>query len=698
MIQSPCLVAALRYARRGWAVFPLNGKVPFKGTHGHVDATTDRKQILRWWKRWPDANVGIACNSEVGPIVLDVDGPSGADLLDTLALPPTRMATSGNKGKQHLYFAPHASQVVPRIIKIKVKGTKRDLDILGDGGYVVAPPSVHPKTGKTYHWLNKSALEPLPDKIARLVRLHQKDKVYAAAEPLPEILSEGERDSLLTSLAGTMRRRGASEDAILAALREENETRVTPSLPDKQLKKIAASIAKKEPVGRLENFTDLGNARRFIARYGLDVKGVATLRKPWLIWEGPRWTTDSTGEIERMAKETVRALWPEAEQVDDEVLRGQALKHAMVSEGAARIRALLELAATEPEISLTEDQLDANNELFNVENGTINLRTRLRQPHNRDDHLTKMSSITHNAKAKSPRWEQFLLEVMGGDQELVEFLQRAVGYSLTGDTREQCLFFCYGQGANGKSTFLEILRELFGDYSQQADFTTFLARKSDGPRNDLARMRGARLITAVEAPGDRGFDEMVLKQLTGGDTVVARRLYEEFFEFKPQHKLWLAANHKPLVKEQTEAFWRRIRLIPFGVTFKKEKRDQRLTGKLRKELSGIFNWALQGTEKWYAEGLMEPKAVRRATANYREENDLLGEFTIQRCSIDENAWTPTVELYRAFSEWWIETRGLRNAPSMGWFGRLLGERADLKAVKKNQVRGWKGIALKQEIK
>lgn len=696
MTRSPCLVAALRYARRGWRVFPLNGKVPFPDTHGHNDATTNLKQIKRWWKRWPHANVGLQCNSEVGPIVLDVDGPSGAAWLDTLSLPLTRMATSGTKGKKHLYFEPH-DKLIPRIIKLKIKGRKIDLDILGDGGYVVAPPSLHPKTKKRYKWLNQAPLERLPDKIARMVRLHQKAKVTTNAPPLPEILGEGERDSLLTSLAGTMRRRGASQDAILAALREENETRVTPPLPDKQLKKIAASIAKKTPVEKMENLTDLGNARRFINKYGLDVKGVMSMRKPWLIWEGPRWTPDTTGEIERMAKETVRALWQEAESIDDEGVRDRLLKHASVSEGAARIRALLELAGTEPEISLTEDQLDANPFLFNLENGTLNLKTGERQPHRRDDLLTKMTAVTHNSKATCRRWEQFLLEVMGNNHELVEFLQRAVGYSLTGDTREQCLFFCYGQGANGKSTFLEILRELFGDYSQQADFTTFLSRKGDGPRNDLARMRGARLITAVEAPGDRGFDEMVLKQLTGGDTVVARRLYEEFFEFKPQHKLWLAANHKPVVKEQTEAFWRRIRLIPFSVTFAKGQRDQHLTSKLRKELSGILNWAVEGSLKWQAEGLMEPKAVRIATKSYREENDLLGEFLVQQCVISSTAWTPTTELYRAFHEWWMETRGTRNVPSMSWFSRLLAERADIKASKRHQTRGWAGMALKKEM-
>src|SRR5690606_17151120 len=178
-----------------------------------------------------------------------------------------------------------------------------------------------------------------------------------------------------------------------------------------------------------------------------------------------------------------------------------------------------------------------------------------------------------------------LRDITENDEELIRYLQKAVGYSLTGDVREQCLFFCWGSGQNGKSTFLEVIRELMGDYGQQAEFSTFLARKGEGPRNDLARMRGVRFVSAVEAPGDKQFDEAVLKQLTGGDTITARRLYEEYFEFVPTHKLFLAANHKPHVSEQTEAFWRRIRLIPFAVYIPPEKRDRLLKWKLKRELA-----------------------------------------------------------------------------------------------------------------
>lgn len=690
------LKAALRYAARGWAVFPLDGKRPYRGTHGHRDATTDPREVRRFWKRYPTANIGIACSSTTGPIVIDIDGGNGPELAELLELPPTREATSQRKGRRHLYFDPMTNgTTIKRTIKLKHNGTQYDLDVLGDGGYVVAPPSIHPTTGRRYKWLNKSHLEPLPRSVLQVVKANRDDGKSAA--PLPSSMGEGERDTLLTSLAGSMRRRGASEEAILAALREENSTRCNPPLDDRQLRKIARSIATKAPAGIGENLTDLGNARRFIAQHHENVRSIIIQRASWLIYGGARWEHDTTGEIDRLAKATVRSLYTEASHVGDADLRDQLLKHAAKSESAAKIRAVMELAATEPEISITSDGLDADPWLFNVENGTVDLRRGTIRPHRRDDLITRLAPVEYDPDATCERFEQFLLEVMAGDTEMVDYLQRAIGYSMTGDTREECLFFCYGKGGNGKTKLFEVLRALYGEYSQQADFHTFLSRKSEGPRNDIARMRGARFITASEADGDRGFDGTILKQLTGGDTVTARRLYEESFEFRPQHKLWLAANHKPIVKEQTAGFWRRIRLIPFNVSFEK-RRDKKLERALLAELPGILNWAIAGCQVWRREGLLEPRAVRRATESYRDENDLLGEFIAQKCALESGSWTPSTELFRVFTDWWTETRGPRSATiSMGWFSRLLGERPGLKQLKRNDIRGWKGIAIKTEI-
>lgn len=691
---SDCLNAALRYASRGWRVFPLNGKKPyFSG--GFHKATTDRKQIRKWWSKWPDANVGIACDSQTGPIIVDIDGPSGLKLTDKLDLEETREASTGSKNKIHLYYAPTLDgTVIKRHIRpFKDRnGKKIELDILGDGGYVVAPPSIHPDTHRKYRWDFKTTPAVFPNELLEML---QRVKKFTAADPLPKKISQGERDNLLTSLAGSMRRRGASESAILAALREENETRVVPPLPDKDLKRIAKSIASKEPAINREHLTDMGNARRFIYQYEDKVRAIMTNRRPWMLWDDQRWTPDLTGEVDRMAKQTVKRIYAEAGEASDEEERDAILKHASKSESAPRLRAMLEVASTEPELSTTTQMLDGNPWLFNVQNGTIDLRTGKLKPHNRNDLITKLAPVDYDPDAKAPLWEKFLDEIMQGDSEMVDFLQRAVGYSLTGDTREQCLFFCYGQGSNGKSTFLETLRALFGEYARQSDFSTFLSSRGEGPRNDLARMHGARLVTASEADTERGFDARIIKLLTGDDTIVARKLYEELTEFRPQHKMFLAANHKPIVKEQTEGFWRRIRLIPFMAVFTKDKRDKRLAKKLVKELPGILNWALEGCLVWRKEGLLLPKSVTKATHSYREENDILGDFIANSCVKDPEAWVSSPELYRTFTDWWTDTRGPRSQPiSMGWFSRLLSERPEFKAYRKKHLRGWKGLALK----
>lgn len=702
------LRAALRYAAWGWKVFPLQGKLPYPKTHGHRDATTDRDQIRRWWKKWPKANVGIACDDENGPIVLDVDEPNtakgelnGDDLIDELALPETREAVS-RPGRRHLYFnAPLDAQAIGRIIRIRRQGEKYALDILGTGGYVVAPPSIHPATKKRYRWTRKARIRPLPESVLHLIDEHRngplKLQKRTAAPPLPDVIHEGERDNVLTSLAGTMRRRGASEEAILEALRVENANRVVPPLSDKDLRRIAKSIARKPPAGTGENFSDLGNARRFIAQHGDAVRSISARR--WFIWEDTRWSPDETGRIARMAKDVVRSLYVEASHMPDATAREALLKHAVKSEQAPRISALIQLASTEPEIALKPEALDKNPWLLNVLNGTLDLQSGKLRKHDRMDHITKVAPVTYDPAAECPRWEKFLHDVFDGDAELIEYAQRAFGYSLTGDTREQCFFFCYGQGANGKTTFLEVARALLGDYAQQAEFSTFLQRRGDGPRHDIARMRGARFVSAVESQSDQGFDEAVLRQLTGGDTITARKLYEELFEFRPTHKIWLAANHKPIIKTQVEGMWRRIRLIPFIVTIPKEQRIRNLSDKLiAGELSGILNWALAGCQQWRKEGLAEPKAVRKATRDYRDENDILGEFLDQRCVYTDNNWISTPELYRHFTDWWADTRGPRVQPmSPAWFGRLLSERPQLTPIKRKHTRGWRGIALKRQL-
>jgi putative DNA primase/helicase len=282
---------------------------------------------------------------------------------------------------------------------------------------------------------------------------------------------------------------------------------------------------------------------------------------------------------------------------------------------------------------------------------------------------------------------------MGGDANTISFLQRIVGYSLTGDTREQALFLLYGMGANGKTTFLEVLRYIWGDYAMCAEFGSFVASRSSNVRNDLARLAGARLVTAVESQFNRHLAEEVIKQITGGDTITARFLYGEYFEFRPQFKLFLATNHKPRVRGTDLAIWRRIHVIPFTVTIPGEDQDKALLEKLQREAAGILCWAMHGLADWRRSGLAPPATIVQATSEYRSEQDVLQLFIDERCIVDPEAQTSATELYAAYKAWCeaggestvckrdlglaLQERGFqsrRNARSRKWIGiRLLRE-------------------------
>jgi putative DNA primase/helicase len=399
--------------------------------------------------------------------------------------------------------------------------------------------------------------------------------------------------------------------------------------------------------------TDLGNAKRLVIASGDDIRFCHTTRK-WLIWNGKRWVKDQAGEIVRLAKKSVRAILTEAAIIGDDKERRALVAHEQKSEAQPRIKAMVTLAESEVGIPVQLDELDRDGMLFNVLNGTLDLRTGKLREHRREDFITKLAPVNFNAEATSPQWDKFLAEILPSD--LIQYVQRAIGYTLTGSVKENVLFLLHGVGANGKSTLLEVLRFLLGDYAATADFGTFLAAKGQPIRNDIARLHGARFVTAVESEAGRRMAENVVKALTGGDTIAARFLYSEHFEFVPAFKLWLATNHKPRVIGTTEAVWRRIRLLPFNVTIPKDKRDRDLTEKLKSEVAGVLNWVLAGLRDWQSRGLDEPESVNAATSAYRENQDALRHFLEAKCATAPDLDERASELYRVYKEW-AETNG-----------------------------------------
>jgi P4 family phage/plasmid primase-like protien len=397
--------------------------------------------------------------------------------------------------------------------------------------------------------------------------------------------------------------------------------------------------------------TDLGNAERLVRLFGDRIRFVP--QWGWLVWDGKRWARDNGNQrITELAEETVRQIYREAAEAQDPEERAKLAKWAIASESRQRIAAMIDLAA--PMCLASPDEFDADDWLLNLENGVLNLRTLEFLPHDPNWRLTKLAPVPYDPNADCPKWKAFLQRIFNNNERLIRFVQRAVGYSLTGSTREQCLFFLYGTGANGKSTFLEVIRALLGDYAVTAEFSTFVADRKGSVRNDIARLHSARLVTAIEVGEGKRFAEELIKTLTGGDTVAARFLYREFFEFRPRFKVWLAANYKPEIRGSDYAIWRRLRLIPFTVTIPPEEQIPNLAEQLKEELAGILNWALEGLRDWLANGLQPPPEVTEATEAYRAEMDIVGLFVQDACITDPIAVTPSKTLYDAFREWCAE--------------------------------------------
>ena len=400
--------------------------------------------------------------------------------------------------------------------------------------------------------------------------------------------------------------------------------------------------------------TDLGNAMRLVKLHGKNIRYCHAWHK-WLIWNGAQWKIDDRGRIKTKAKDTIIRIYSELGKVEDKPSRERLFKHAMRSEDNTKIKAMLSLAESEPGISVIPDDLDKDIWVLNCDNGTLDLKTATLNPYNKDDLITKICPVSYNEDAKCPKWLEFLNTVLDKKQPLIDFIQRAIGYSLTGSTQEQCLFFLYGVGANGKSTFLEVILGLLNDYAKRADFSTFLVKYSESIRNDIARLKSARFVSAIETSEGKRLAEGVVKQLTGQDTITARFLRQEYFEYQPEFKIWLAANHKPNIIGTDYAIWRRMKVIPFTVTIPEKTQNPDLARELKGELPGILNWAIEGCLAWQESRLKEPKEVKSATAKYKSEMDIIGDFLKAACKLSDGIRVAKGELYQKYVKWCEDT-------------------------------------------
>lgn len=516
----------------------------------------------------------------------------------------------------------------------------------------------------------------LPDELRDCILNHRKEKFVVPTGDIDRL-----RHVTLCSIAGGLWNVLPNGDMVYAALSAVNRSQCKPPLPDKDIHDLAYKSTRTwGSTGRDTHSTDMGNADRFLEAFGKDVR-FCPLWKGWMVWDGHRWERDEEERSTLMAKRTVTEFYKVAKLANN----SDKVKQALSSESAYKIAAMLRLARCE--VPVRPGAFDSDGMQFNVLNGTVNLRTGELHPHSREDFNTRLGNVTYDEAATCPRWLEFLDYIFGSNQSLTDFIQRTIGYSLTGNIGEQCIFVFHGkEGDNGKTTLCETVGRLFGDYKQVAAATSFVTKKyGRGIPTDIARMKGARMVLVSELEANQQLAEARIKDMTGGEMLTGRFLYGKDFDYRPQFKLFVRTNHKPRIIGTDHAIWRRIRLVPFEVVIPPEKKIRDYDLVLSEELPGILNWAIDGCLKWQEMGLKTPDTVVTATNQYRTEEDVHGLFLAECCEYTGTVSAKT--LYNAYKVWCEDQRHTQ-IMSGNLFGRVMTE----KNYERSR-RTYKGISL-----
>jgi putative DNA primase/helicase len=662
--------------------------------------TNNPETIEGWWAECPQANVGIVCGAS-GIVAIDIDAYKGGEeslitLLAEIGLPslPTTVEARTGSGGRHLIFRDGGNVIRNRT------GLRPGIDIRGHGGQIVVEPSSN-KNGP-YEWIiSPFECEPALIPMELLQAISQTNGSRAQVSTTgrlvnSEYLVDGCRNDSLTSVGGYMRHFGVDRDGICQGLAREKQDRCLPPLENHEVITIAGSVAGYE-ISRVDmRTTDVANADRFVKRFAHELRYCPGLG--WLYWNGRHWEQDD-GCAMRAATQVGNEILLESARASDKKNKKQLRKHAHHSLNLARLKAMIALAEVDKRISVTGYELDADPYLFNCQNGTIDLRSGELLPHDPEMLITKISPVSFNPEAKAPQFLQFLEKIMCQNRGLIDYLQLAFGYSMTGRVSEQIWFYFYGTGANGKTTLLNIMMGLMGNYATQTTPDTWLANNSDSAtaRPDLARLPGVRLIVTSEPDDRRRLSENLLKVFTGGDPITCRHLYKGEFTYIPQGKIFLSANYKLSVTGQDTGFWRRVRVVPFDVTIPENERDKNLLDKLQCELEGILAWSVQGAVRWVRDGLPENLTVTGMTAQYKSEMDFLEDFLNNGLlEFGDDFKIETSVLYKMYVEYCednkikavSQNRFSRQMPAKGYRPTQIG---------KSRRRGWQGIRAKTSM-
>jgi putative DNA primase/helicase len=444
----------------------------------------------------------------------------------------------------------------------------------------------------------------------------------------------------------------------------------------------------------LDLLNDVGNAKRLVAEHGHDILFAPAFG--WLVWTGTRWQPDATGDAMRRAKTSAERLFKSVPRMNitDDRYRNKLSRFANNSMSSSKLSATLSLAETEAKVRRTNELFDTQPHRLNLLNGTLDLRTRELREHDRNDLVTRLAPVEYDPEATSEAWNGFLTRILP-DDELRAFVQRCAGYSCAGAPVEKYLMFAHGPQDTGKSTFLKALEDTLGDYAQTADFETFLAKKGGhGTRNDIARMRGARLIKSLEVDEGEKLAAGVIKAMTGGDTIAARFLYREHFEFVMEGVLWLAANARPKVDANDDAMWRRILHVPFLVSIPKAEQDRSLGEKLKQPDAqrAILRWLVDGYTAYIERGIDVPAVVRAYTDEYRHEQNPLAGFFDTKVELESRSWLPWQDI-RDLVQGWADDERVRmpSDPEIKAALRAAGCRDERKREDGKLMRGWTGL-------
>lgn len=452
-----------------------------------------------------------------------------------------------------------------------------------------------------------------------------------------------------------------------------------------------------DPYGAAQwKHTDLGIAESFVGRFGEKVR-YNHKHKEWLIWNCHHWKLDHSEEIRRKANEHVRLWQSEALSIRDRDTKQQVERFTLGLETSSKLKTIVDISRALEPCADNGHNWDGNAFLLGCPNGVVDLQTGELRAGKPDDRITLQTAIAFNADAPSERWSAFIQEIFCDDADLIGFIQRAIGYSLTGDTREQCFFMCVGHGANGKSTFLSSLSAVWGDYAYTTDTNVFATNASsrDSTAFDLAELLNRRMVLMSETKANSRMNEQSIKNFTGGERINAQKKFGNPFEFEPVGKLWMGVNHQPKVMDDSHGFWRRVRLIPFTRTFSGSTDNRNLRRELALEGPGILAWAVRGCRDWIAQGLNPPMSVMKATDAYQDAEDPVLDYLAERTEPDSSAETPCNGTYLAYKDW-AKDQGMteKEMLSKNSFGRLMSRRYE----RRHTMMGWRYVGLRVKVR